>query len=225
MQYHGRVRWIDAFREIRELAESQAGYVTRAQAAAAGVDDLTLGRLAGHGLLERVDHGVYRLPGADAGPLEELWVAWLRLAPATPAWQRARRPDAIVSHASAARVYDLGVLPADTHEFIVSDRRQSRRPDVRFHRAPVAAGEWEVIDGLPVTRPPRTLSDLLHVGIDGDHAGRIAAEALDRGVATRRELAAALDPHARRWSVTDGAALLEHLLAVAATELAARAGP
>ena len=83
----GVVRRRYALDRLAELAEDQAGYVTRAQAAAVGVDDLSLGRLVEGGDLIRVDHGVYRLRGAPAHEFEDLWVAWLRLDPA-PIWIR-----------------------------------------------------------------------------------------------------------------------------------------
>lgn len=41
----------------------------------------------------------------------------------------------VVSHRSAAALYRLGDLPADVHEFTLPARRQTRRVDVRPHRA------------------------------------------------------------------------------------------
>lgn len=92
----------------------------------------------------------------------ELRAAWLQLDPATPAWQRLRSDDtAVVSHRSAAALYGLGDLIADTHEFTVARRVQTRRADVRLYRRPVPRADRDIVDGLPVTRPHRIVADLL----------------------------------------------------------------
>lgn len=46
--------------ELGDLPAAQRGYFTRAQAAAAGVDDFELTRSVDRGLITRLDHGVYR---------------------------------------------------------------------------------------------------------------------------------------------------------------------
>src|SRR6266536_3085881 len=120
----------------------------------------TLARLASDSGAERVAHGVYRLRGTP--PIEHLALraAWLQLAPDTPVWQRTAQ-QGVVSYRSAAAVYGLGHLPADVHQFILPSRRQSRRPDVRLHRARLTDGQWTSLGGLLVTRPARTAADLL----------------------------------------------------------------
>lgn len=181
----------DAIQAVHELTDGQAGYMTRAQALEWGLDDFTLGRLVVDGIIERADHGVYRLPTtATDDDVARIWMAWLRLDPARVAWDRVRDPDVVVSHRSAARVYDLGVLPVEACEFTIMNgaRYQTRRTDVLFHRAKLRPDQWEVVGGLPVSRPHRILADLVLKGEDGDHLGRIAAEALERHLVTRTEL-------------------------------------
>src|SRR6266508_1213411 len=63
-----------------------------------------------------------------------------RLAGDVPLWERAPR-QGVVSHRSAAAVYELGHLPADRHEFTLPVRRQSRREDVRLHLREVTNSE------------------------------------------------------------------------------------
>lgn len=216
----GVVRRRYALDRLAELAEDQAGYVTRAQAAAVGVDDLSLGRLVEGGDLIRVDHGVYRLRGAPAHEFEDLWVAWLRLDPGRPAWLRSRQPDAVVSHRSAARLYGLGTIPADVHEFTVTRRHQTRRPDVRLHHKRVGPSDWTAAGTLPVTTPQRIAADLLGDGADGGHVAVIVDQSLQRGLVDEEAMAAALGPYARTFGMTrgDGHQLVAYLRSLAASE-------
>ena len=148
-------------RRLAELAEDQWGLVTRRQADDAGVPKATFQRLSNRGpILERVARGVYRLAGAPVAPHLALRAAWLQLYPETPAWERT--PDqGVVSHRSAAALYGLGHLPADTHEFTLAVRRQTRRPDGRLHQLQLDEHECTHLSGLPVTRPSRIAFDLL----------------------------------------------------------------
>lgn len=198
------------------LAEGQHGYVTRAQATEAGVDDVTLHRMVRAGILERADHGIYRFRGSPDWEHAALWVAWLRLVPGRLAAARAADPEVWVSHRSAARLYGLGDLPADRNEFTVARRFQTSRPGIRLHRRQggLAADAWEVVEGLPVTRPHRTVADLLDEHPDGAHVAAIASQALDQGLATRAELAGALAAYASRFGVA-GPATLDYLLDLA----------
>lgn len=206
----------DALDSLSFLAEGQRGFVTRAQATDAGVTDIELHRLVRSGIIERVEHGVYRFRGTADWQHAALWTAWLRLDPARLAFDRTADPDAWVSHRSAARLYDLGDLPADHHEFTTARRFQTSRNDVRLHRrnSGVPDTEWEVVEGLPTTRPHRIVADLLAQHTDGAHVATIAASALARQLVGRTELAAALAPYASRFGVP-GPATLDYL-----TELA-----
>jgi hypothetical protein len=206
---------------LANMAEDQWGLVTRAQAMAAGVPRVTLARIVAAGLLERVAHGVYRVVGTGGDPeLLALRAAWLQLNPAVPAWQRGRPDEGIVSGRSAAAVYELGDLLADVHELTVPTRRQTRRPDLRLRVGHVAAGEWELVDGLPVTRPHRIVADLLTLHEDGSAIAAIADQAVRRGLVSRRELAAAVHPYAARYRLADGDQLVAQLLG----DTAVRAG-
>ncbi len=199
---------------LSELAEDQWGLLTRRQAERAGVPSSTFDRLAADGsILERVAHGVYHLAGAPLPDHLELRAAWLQLAPDTPAWERT--PDqGVVSHRSAAALYGLGHLPADTHEFTLPSRRQTRRPDVRLHRLPLDSHECIQLRGLPVTRPSRISSDLLADHEDPEAVASVVTDAI-RGVYDYPgTFADSLAPHAARFGLrrSDGLALLRWLL-------------
>jgi len=154
-------------------------------------------------LLERVSHGVYRLAGAPIPDHMELRAAWLRLAPAVPRWQRALE-QGVVSHRSAAEMYGVGDLPADRHEFTVPTRRQSRRPDVRFHVRPRGPGPWIELRGLPVTRPSRIASDLLLDNEDPEAVAHIIGDSIRNVYDYPGSFAEALAPRAARFGLRRG---------------------
>jgi hypothetical protein len=120
----------------------------------------------------------------------------------------------VVSHRSAAAVYGLGHLPADVHEFILPVRRQSRRSDVRLHRAELDRGEWTSLAGLPVTRPARIAADLIHDREDPGAVAQVIADALRPVHDYPGTVARAITPYARRFGLPDGdgLVLLEWLL-------------
>jgi hypothetical protein len=203
-----------AIARLSVIAEDQWGLLTRQQAEfAAGIARATLERLVANSLLERVSHGVYRLAGAPIPDHMELRAAWLRLAPAVPRWQRALE-QGVVSHRSAAAMYGVGDLPADRNEFTVPTRRQSRRPDVRFHVRPRGPGPWIELRGLPVTRPSRIASDLLLDNEDPEAVAHIIGDSIRNVYDYPGSFAEALSPHAARFGLRrgDGLALLDWLL-------------
>jgi predicted transcriptional regulator of viral defense system len=198
---------------LAEVAEDQWGLFTRRQAERTGMAWTTLARLTKDNATERVAHGVYRLRGAPPVDHLALRAAWLQLAPDTPAWRRTAR-QGVVSHRSAASVYGLGHLPADVHQFIMPVRRQSRRPDVRLHRADLDRGEWTSLAGLPVTRPARTAADLLDDREDPEAVAHVVADAIRSVHDYPGAVARAIARYAIAFGLpdTDGLALLEWLL-------------
>lgn len=208
-----------AVARLSDLAEGQWGLVTRAQARRLGIAWSTLSHLAEPGgAMERIAHGVYRLRGsADPGHLS-LRAAWLQLDPTTPAWERLDRPEqALVSHSSAAVLYNVGDLRADTHEFTLPVRRQTRRPDVRLHRGRVPDQDWLILHGLPTTRAGRMVADLLADHHEPEAVAQIVREVLDQVYDYPRVVAEKLGAFATRFDLpsNDGIALLDLLLTMA----------
>lgn len=199
---------------LQELTQEQWGLITRQQARDAGIGSTTLERMtAPGGGLDRVAAGVYRLVVAPIPDHLDLRAAWLQLAPGVPAWERTADQGA-VSHRSAAALYGLGNLPADRHEFTVSDRKQTRRLDVRIHIRPVEGRERITLRGLPVTRPARIASDLLRDQEDPEAVAQLVAEAIRLAYDYPGTFADSLAPHAARFGLRTGAgtALLSWLL-------------
>jgi predicted transcriptional regulator of viral defense system len=199
---------------LADIAQDQWGLVTRRQAELAGVSPRTLGRLvAERSVLERVGQGVYRIAGAPIPDHMDLRAAWLQLAPQILAWKRTAA-EGVVSHRSAAALYDLGHLPADRHEFTLPTRRQSRRHDMRLHTRALTSGEWITLRGMPVTRPSRIASDLLWETEDPQAVAQLIADALRNSSDYPGTFADALARHAARFGLRkgDGIALLRWLL-------------
>jgi hypothetical protein len=198
---------------LAEVAEDQWGLFTRRQAESTGMAWTTLARLADDNAAERVAHGVYRLRGTPPIDHLALRAAWMQLAPDTPVWRRTAL-QGVISHRSAASVYGLGHLPADVHHFVLPTRRQSRRPDVRLHRARLTDDEWASLGGLLVTRPGRTAADLLADREDPEAVAQVIADALRPVHDYPGTVARMIAPYATRFGLPkgDGLALLEWLL-------------
>jgi hypothetical protein len=203
---------------IARYARGQWGMVTSAQAVAADVSYMQIKRMTEAGLLEKAGAGVYIMIGGQAAAERNRAhkVAWLRLDPAVPAWERPLLGpnSAVVSHSSAAVLLRLGDLVVRDVEFTTTRRRTSRDPEVKLHQATLAPYEVTWADGLPVTSATRTLADLLGAGIAPSHAGSFLAEALDRRMLSVDHVITELAPYARQYGCPegDGQALVEALL-------------
>src|SRR5919106_1406450 len=184
----------DTLDRLADYTQDQHGLVTRAQVNAVGISDQLLEHYLRAGDLERVARGVYRFRRDVPLPHQDVWAAWLQLDPERPAWERSRAPapDAIASHATAAHIYGLGVLFPHPYEFTVTSARRIRCKDLRLYVAAVGRGQWESLDGLPVTRPPRIVTDRLTTHRDLDHIGHVVVDALERHLTTETELADAI---------------------------------
>lgn len=188
---------------LADIATGQRGFITRAQTVAAGAEDDDLRRAVRGGWLERAGHGLYRVAGAGIRANDELYAAWLRLAPSRDAQQRLAVPDAVVAGASAVAIYGIGDVPERVHEFIVLRRTQTRNPGVQLHlRRQIGGHEWRVVDDLPVQEPSAAAAWILDHG-EGDpsHVGQLMQEAFFAGLADPRQAARVLHPVARRWNL------------------------
>lgn len=203
-------------RTIAELAEAQWGLLTAAQARAVEVSRVQLSRLVQDEMLTRLAHGVYVVRGAAGVEHLELRAAWLGLDPERMAADRLRNPTAagVVSHASAARLHQLGDLEADRHEFTLPTRKQTRRRDVRLHRGVLTSAEVVTVAGLPATTAERIIVDLLDDRHDGEHIARVLASAVRTRSIDLERLAPRLVPYGARFGFAeeDAERVLDHLL-------------
>lgn len=201
--------------DLADLAASQWGLFTTAQTRTLGFSTQRIARLADHGTIERLRHGVYRISGAPSVPHEQLRAAWLMIEPAVTAGERldAEHPG-VVSHRSAARLHDLGDLDADVMEFATSGRKQSRLADVRYRTARPGRNRWTLLDGLPVTTALSTIDDLAADHLDGGHLASVVRDAVTTNLVDTDALIAVLGPYAHKYGTTpgDGSDLLDRLL-------------
>lgn len=201
---------------LADIAQSQWGLITSAQARSVDISPQQLARMHHDGMLQRLKHGVYRLAGTPDDRLAEIKAAWLSLEPATPAADRARRPDptGVVSSRSAARVRGLGDVDADVHEFSVSTAKRSNQPDIRLRKRTLTPAQWSLVDGLPTTVPDVIIGDLAGEGIDGGHLGGVIRDVILNRHSTFLQVAKLLRPYAFEYGAPlgDGSALTKALL-------------
>lgn len=203
------MRTLDAITTLEELGASQWGLITTAQAGAYEISRVALGRLRDAGVIHPLRRGVWALPSADHGPLQELRAAWLATDPKRlAADRRGADVDVAVSHSSAAAVHSLGDLIPSRHEFTVEKRRQTTHDDVFFHRGQLA-GDIKIVEGLPVTSIPRTVGDLAAASVDFDHLADIIRDALSSPDVRWRDLVAQLDQVAGRYGYDQGSELVD----------------
>lgn len=201
---------------LEEYTAQQWGLVTAAQAVGAGVDRVTLTRLADAGHLEPVHRGVYAAATVPADRLREEQATWLALNPTVPAWGRSRLdPDGgVLSHRSAAWAHSAGDMLASTIELTVPRRRTTRAPTVRLRRAHLQQADITLVDGLPVTTLERTVADLMADRVDATHLAQVIADGARAESLDLPQLASRIAQHGRRYGIprASGEALLDHLL-------------
>lgn len=193
------MRSSDALRSLGSLCAGQHGLVTAAEANAVGVGSEARRRLVREGALDAVGPGVYLLDGLPEPIHLYIRIAWLRLDPATPAWERdgLGSRDGVVSHRSACVVHGLGDIPSPAVELIAPRRRRITGPWLRLRvRSGLSSREVTVLDGLPVTTVALTITDLLRDRADGGHVGGVILDAERQGLIDPDQLA----PHVERFA-------------------------
>ncbi|MEO8452713.1 MAG: type IV toxin-antitoxin system AbiEi family antitoxin domain-containing protein [Gemmatimonadota bacterium] len=163
------------YRKLYSIAEDQMGYVTAAQAAKVGVQNMTLVMMARRGSLERASHGVYRLVDYPTHPLAQYMQATL--------WPYDQR--GILSHGTALSLYEMSdVNPAKVHITLPAGFRIQRRvePYLAVHMADLPATDITAFEGMPITTPARSVRDAAAA-----HLGpALLAQAIDDGIRSGR---------------------------------------
>lgn len=210
------MRVSDALAVVSDYTADQWGMITSAQAAAAGIDSVTLYRLADAGHLEQVRRGVYAAATAPASPHRDVQAAWLALNPSVPAWKRPKLdPDGgVVSHRTAALMHQFGDMVVERIELTVPRRRSSRDPLVQLRQRELTEADVALVDGLPVTTVARTIEDLLADHIDASHVAAAIKDGVQAGALNLDALGDGIGPYTRRYGVKsrDGHRLIDHLL-------------
>ena len=178
-----------------ELAATQAGYFTAAQAREIGYDSRTLWHHVKTGQLERVSRGFYRLAEFPAHSHEDVTAAWVKAGP----------DRATVSHETALALYDLApIRQRSIHITVQREHRpykgQARLPGVQVHTItqPFRPGEVVQRFGVRVTSPARSIADAAEAGTDPSSVQEAIGSALRQGLLTAEELHKAVHERPKR---------------------------
>ena len=141
-----------------QVASLQQGYFTTSQAIEAGYQDAVHPYHVKNGNWIREWRGIYRLsryPISENGQYA-LWSLWSR--------NRQNIPQGIYSHQTALSMFDISdIMPEKLHMTVPPNfRRHSKIPKVLFlHRGDITSKEIEEREGYGVTKPARTIVDLI----------------------------------------------------------------
>ena len=175
-----------AARRLYEVAQSQQGFFTAKQAIRAGYSEKmhTYHVKAGNWIREH--RGIYRLADfpAPERPDLMLWYLWSQ--------NRQEVPQGTYSHDTALSLHELSdLMPSRLHMTVPKEfRRNSRIPEILvLHQAHLDASDVQEVHGVRVTRPLRTIVDLLRSGhVDRSQLKQAVDEAVRRGLIGRKEI-------------------------------------
>jgi hypothetical protein len=168
---------------IARIAARQHGLFLRCQALGVGMTDAIIEHRVRVGRWVRVCAGLYRLAGVP--------VTWKQRALGACL---VSGPGAVVSHRSAAVVWAVSGFRPGPIEITVPLDRSSRNALARVHRS--SGVDRTVRNGVPVTRPARTIADLAGV-VGGDRLEEAVDDVLCRRLCRLDQLTA---PNGRRGS-------------------------
>ena len=163
------------YTQLLGVAYAQNGFVTSADAKALGINPLRLQDLARRGTAEKVGHGLYRLAGIPATPLDAYMEATL--------WPHGVR--GVLSHETALDLHELcDVNPARIHVTVPKAYRPRREIPKHYvlHGRNLAQEEQTLYEGIPIVTPFRAILD----GIERPLGDRLVDEAIEN--AERRGL-------------------------------------
>jgi predicted transcriptional regulator of viral defense system len=137
------------YTQLGERAAETFGYLTGEDARALGVPMGTLNALARRGQLERVDHGIYRLPLIPPSHLDPYMLATL--------WPDRRGR---ISHESALDLYGVSDVNPDRIHITVPSRYRTHReipPLYVLHGEDLAPGDQDSFEGIPVVTAAKAI--------------------------------------------------------------------
>lgn len=174
---------------ISELSESE-GVFTTAQAARMGIPRDALHDAAESGRVERILRGAYRMVGSGFVQTDELAAIWKLTAPGMFTHER-MRADAwdgvVIGGSTAASLQGFGDFYLSPYRIYAPRRINSRNKGASHAMRIVAREDVSFATGLPVTRPERTIFDLV-----ADHEDMsLVADALGDAIRTDADFNAA----------------------------------
>jgi very-short-patch-repair endonuclease len=187
-------------RQAWELAAKQHGIVTRQQLLALGFGRRSIQHRVERGRLFPVGLGVYAV-GWPALDQKRRWMGAVL----------AGGEGAVLSHRSAAALWEFGSQAAERIDVSVRRRCELRRPGIRFHGRPsLRARDLQRRDDIPVTSPIQTLVDLA-TELDAISLERAVNDADKRGLIDPEILREQLAHHGGQRGVRPLRLLLDKL--------------
>ena len=176
----------EAARQLHQIAQTQQGFFTTKQAIRAGFAETTHSYHIKVGNWIREHRGIYRLadyPTAERPDLM-LWYLWSQ--------NRKEVPEGTYSHETALSLHELSdLMPSKLHMTVPREfRRNSKLPEILvLHRAHLGPDEVQEMHGVRVTRPLRTIVDLVASGhVDRSQLKQAVDEAIRRGLIRKPEI-------------------------------------
>jgi predicted transcriptional regulator of viral defense system len=168
------------YNALAEIAVDQHGYVTARDAKRHGVDPHRLVEMERRGTVERVGHGIYRVPMIAPTGLEQLMEATL--------WPRG---EGLLSHETALDLHQLcDINPAKIHITVPRAHRVTREvpPLYTIHRRDLAEAERTRHEGIPVVTPGRAILDGIEAHLRADLLRQAIETAERRGLVRGTDL-------------------------------------
>lgn len=156
------------YNQLAEIAAERYGFVTTADAEALGLDPHRLFEMARRGQLDHPMTAVYRVPLVPATPLDPYMQATL--------WPR--NADAVISHASALGLYELGdANPAKINITVPRAHRPRRRIPALYvlHREDLQPDDITAYEGIPIV----TVAKAIRQGHEAHLGPALVRQAID----------------------------------------------
>jgi hypothetical protein len=176
------------FKNLYPIAEGQEGYFTAKQALAAGYSNRMQNYHVKNGDWIKEARGIFRLDSFPPAAKPELLVWYL--------WSSNRQGKTlgVYSHETALSIYTLSSWTSDQLHLTVPPgfQRMVIPPIIHLHRKQLASADVITKYGVPVTKPLRTIIDLLvNEQIPRKYLREAIAEAMDQKLILPGEIAKA----------------------------------
>ena len=176
------MKLIEAIRVVNDIASSQRGLFTSAQAQALGVERYALSRLEGLGNIERLAKGVYRMGGAPSVREEDVLAVWLSINPGRRPGDISAEGTPVAMGATAAWLHSIGEIGPSPYEFCTPKRRQTKRANLILRKRRLDPKDVAIARSIPATKPARTVVDLIDCGEDLSLVANVLVDALEGGL-------------------------------------------
>jgi predicted transcriptional regulator of viral defense system len=143
---------------LRDIALDQYGYVTMAQAIGAGLSKSAVLMMAHRGRIDRIAHGVYRVPQVPATKYDRYMLAVL--------WTGA--PEACLGYDTALEAYDVSdINPVSIHVIVARKRRIAKVGGEHYiiHRKDLEFGQTAWWEGIPIVTLPVAIEQCIRSGV------------------------------------------------------------